>query len=204
MPVQVSKEHYDFYNYVDIRRWDSYYYQARLTEKLNCGDVLEIGAGKNVVKNILQGKINYITLDIDPELNPDVIGDISTAPFKKNSFDAVLCFQVLEHFPYEKFEPLLKTLAELSKEYVLLGLPFANHEFSVKLNLPLLKEKKLRLLIPKFYKPHKFDGQHYWEIGKKNYPLKRIKSDLSKIFYIEKYFVPFEFNYHAFFLLKKR
>ena len=51
---------------------------------------------------------------------------------------------------------------------------------------------------------HKFDGQHYWEIGKISYTLKKIIKDLrSSGFEIKKTYRVFEFRYHRFFSLIK-
>ena len=38
-----------------------------------------------------------ITVDIDPARNPEVVGDIHALPFDQNTFDTVLCVEVLEH-----------------------------------------------------------------------------------------------------------
>ncbi len=204
MPVQVQPEHYDFDKYVSVPRWDSYYHQLKLIREIKPNKVLEIGTGKNILKKLLKNEIEYYSFDIDRALKPDVVGNIYDAPFREELFDAVLCFQVLEHFPYDDFPLLLERLSRLSKKRVLLGLPYANHEFSLKITAPLFGSKNIRVLIPKFYRKHKFDGQHYWEIGEKEYPMKRILNDISKLFYVEKHFVPFEFSYHAFFVLRKR
>jgi len=176
----------------------------KLIDEIKPQSVLEIGPGRNIIKNIIKNETKYFSLDIDPSLKPDILGNIFETPIKEKSFDAVLCFQVLEHFPYDNFSEALQILSRLTKDYVLLGLPYANHEFSIKIKAPVLGERKLRILIPKFYRTHKFDGQHYWEIGKKDFPLKKIIGDISEVFSIEKYFTPFEFNYHTFFVLRKR
>jgi hypothetical protein len=59
--------------------------------------------------------------------------------------------------------------------------------------------------LPRFKKIiHKFDGEHYWEIGKKNYPLNKIINDINLSgFTILKTYRIIEFKYHRFFILKK-
>ena len=53
-------------------------------------------------------------------------------------------------------------------------------------------------------KEHIFDGEHYWEVGKKRYPLERICNDIiSAGFSIERTYRVFENLYHRFFVLKK-
>lgn len=51
---------------------------------------------------------------------------------------------------------------------------------------------------------NKFDGEHYWEIGKAGYPLSKIINDIQIAgFKIEKTHRVFEFPYHRFFILKR-
>ena len=51
---------------------------------------------------------------------------------------------------------------------------------------------------------HKFNGEHYWEIGKAGYPLSKIIMDIQRAgFKVEKTYRVFEFPYHRFFILKK-
>lgn len=64
---------------------------------------LLIGAGRNRdVKVIVDGKRewnNLTTLDINPEVEPDVVWDLTNIPlpFPDNSFDTIHCYEVLEH-----------------------------------------------------------------------------------------------------------
>ena len=51
---------------------------------------------------------------------------------------------------------------------------------------------------------NKFDGEHYWEIGKAGYPLSKIIKDIQRAgFKIEKTYSVFENPYHRVFILKK-
>ena len=51
---------------------------------------------------------------------------------------------------------------------------------------------------------NKFDGKHYWEIGKAGYPLSKTLMRFKKAgFKIEKTYRVFENPYHRFFILRK-
>ena len=65
---------------------------------------------------------------------------------------------------------------------------------------------KIKMLISLLIKKqiHKFDSEHYWETGKKGYPLDRITNNIKKKgFNIERTYRIFEHPYHRFFILKK-
>ena len=40
---------------------------------------------------------NAVTVDIDPEANPDIVADAHALPFPDASYDVVICREVLEH-----------------------------------------------------------------------------------------------------------
>ena len=62
-------------------------------------------------------------------------------------------------------------------------------------------KKYLRLPFPR---KHIFDGEHYWELGKKGYSVSNFKKVLLKFFLIEKEFTDPLDTYHHFFILKKK
>jgi len=45
-------------------------------------------------------------------------GSISKSPFKKNSFEAVVCFDVIYYFNFPETKKVIKNLVNLAKEYV--------------------------------------------------------------------------------------
>ncbi len=202
---QVNKKAYNFKKYSHLGRWVSYWHQ--LDEILNCHpkNILEIGVGNKVVANFLKSNTNikYTSLDIAEDLNPDIIGSINNIPLPDNSFDVVCAFEVLEHLPFEKFEQSLKELKRVSKKYTLISLPHFGPMVKFSFKIPFTKEIKFAFKIP-YHTKHKFNGQHYWEIGKKGYNQNKIKSVLDKFFIIKKDFIPFENQYHHFYILKKR
>ena len=68
------------------------------SSKYISGKVLDLGAGKGKYKLIIVPRASkYTALDIKPGKNIDVVGDATDLPFKEESFNTVICTQVLEH-----------------------------------------------------------------------------------------------------------
>lgn len=203
MKAQVEKSHYNFESYIDKGRFASYYYQLKYIREIKPESFLEIGTGTGILKKLIPEKIKYFNIDISKELKPDVIATVEHLPFKDDAFKLIGCFQVLEHLPFDKFPALLEEIKRVSSKYALISLPYANHKFRLEITLPKSKRMDLKIIIPMFYKKHKFDGQHYWEIGKKDYPVKKITAILGRTFKVISIFTPAENTYHTFFLLEK-
>jgi len=199
---QVNKDHYNFMKYSNPARWISYYHQANEIISTKPQSVLEIGVGDSVVSSYFKRNtdILYKTMDIDKELEPDVIGSVLDIPFENDSFDTVCIFEVLEHLPFSDFERALKELKRVSRDNVIISLPHFGPPVQFFVKIPFIR-LKLFFKIP-FYKEHKFNGEHYWELGKKGYSVKKILTILNKYFNIQKHFVPFESQYHHFFVIR--
>lgn len=90
-----------------------------LIKKYSCeGFILEIGADTNrnittkypELVNFIFNKFdhnNVVTIEIDKNKSPHVIGDARMLPFKDSTFDVILLISVLEHC-YERFEEIIK------------------------------------------------------------------------------------------------
>ena len=200
---QVDKQSYQFERYVGIDRWSSYHYQLREIFACKPASVLEIGVGDRVVGNVLKEHgVAYTSADIAEDLLPDVVADVLALPFADKSFDVVCAFEVLEHLPFEKLEPALVELARVSRRDVLISVPHFGPSLRLECKLPFVPRMRFACKIP-FPVKHTFNGQHYWEIGKSGFPARRIRAALLRRFSIRKEFVPFENQYHHFFVLQK-
>ena len=126
-------------------------------------------------------------------------------PFSDNSFEVVACYEILEHLQYENFYKALSEIFRVSKSYAILSLPDASRVYRVYVQIPKIGIFKRLIPIPRVKNPiHKFDGEHYWEIGKDGYPLSKITKDIERVgFDIKKTYRIFENPYHRFFILKK-
>lgn len=62
------------------------------------GVTLDLGAGSAKYREMIKQRASkYVTFDIAPGPNIDVVGDVHHLPFDDRSFDTVVCTQVMEH-----------------------------------------------------------------------------------------------------------
>jgi ubiquinone/menaquinone biosynthesis C-methylase UbiE len=205
MSNQVEPNHYFSHDYDSKQRFISYWHQINEIINLKPHNVLEIGKGNGFVSSYLRNRgYKITTLDIDKRLKPDVAGSVLDIKLPSQSFDVVACYEVLEHLSYENFSKALKEIYRVCIHYAVISLPDCSRVYRFSCQIPKLGEIKKLIPLKKISKIHKFDGQHYWEIGKKGYPLRKILSDVrAEGFTIEKSYRIFELAYHRFFILKK-
>lgn len=198
----VNKYAFNKYNYIE--RWISYWHQIDEIDRLRPVEILEIGPGNKFVTGYLSNLGYSIkTLDINKDNHPDVVGSVLELPFDDNSFDLILCSEVLEHLPFDNFTVALEQMKRVTKKYIVLSLPHWGWLFYAKIKLPFLKYKKFYFKLSGF-KKHKPGGEHFWEIGKAGYPFKKVKRIIEKQkFKILKEYLDPDSPYHHFFILEK-
>lgn len=104
----------------------------------NICSLLEVGCGDGRIINQLVGKYDQICgLDISNNAlkhvkTPKVQGSIEKLPFPDNSFDIIVCCEVLEHLPFSIYQKSLKEIERVSKKYILISVP--NNE-NLELNM---------------------------------------------------------------------
>jgi ubiquinone/menaquinone biosynthesis C-methylase UbiE len=183
--------------YDNLGRWNSYWYQIQEVLWTNPRRVLEVGPGHGVVAWYLKRvkKVEVYTADINPLLQPDVVCNVLelSQHFKRDEFDTVLVAEVLEHLPFKFFERALKEIKYVTKKAVVLTLPFSS-SFVLRFRVPIINFKMVLAL--ESHKTHEFDGEHYWEIGKRGFPYHVVKEVIEKHFFILKSYNIFENPYH--------
>lgn len=201
---QVNKTAYEFTRYAHPGRFVSYYHQIAEVLNRNPKSVLEVGVGDGVFRDYIRGNtaISYMSVDIAGDLHPDVVGEVTKLPFENNTFDVVCAFEVLEHIPFEQFEKALMEIRRVTRNMAILSLPHFGPPIKFLLKLPFLPKLSFAFKVP-FARKHIFNGQHYWEIGKKGCSPRLVEAIIEKYFIIEKEFVPFENQYHHFYVLEK-
>ena len=203
---QVDYKFYDFENYVSWDRWQSYYAQIKCVSAKNPNSILVVGPGDGVVVAVLKSmSFKVKTLDIDAASEPDYLASIDSASSVVNEkFDLVLCCQVLEHLPYDKFSQCLIELRSITRRHLVLALPYRGYRLGAIFSLHKFEIRFLQLVIPRFHRDYDFDGQHYWELGDKSYSKAIVRSDIEHFFVIEReYFVKGNSYHYVFELVAK-
>ncbi len=122
-------------NYFQRRLIDNFYNKLiDIIVNLHSNKILDVGCGegftlsllkkKNIGK-IIEGIDNSIdAISIGKNLFPGIsfkVGDIYNLPYKSNSFDLVICSEVLEHL--DDPNRALQELIRVSRKYCLLSVP---------------------------------------------------------------------------------
>ncbi|MBP9760293.1 MAG: methyltransferase domain-containing protein [Candidatus Pacebacteria bacterium] len=204
MSKQVQKTHYDFGRYSYPGRFASYHYQVKEVLAQKPESVLEVGVGDQVFGHYVRDHVGvaYTSVDIAEDLQPDVVGSVTALPCKDATYDVVCCFEVLEHIPYEQVPSAVRELTRVAKKAVVISVPHFGPRTQFFLKLPFLPEMRCALKIP-WPRSHKFNGEHYWELGKKGYTAKAFRELLARYGTVTRDFVPFENQYHHFYTLTK-
>jgi hypothetical protein len=196
-------------DYYCKNRFTSYHHQLRLIFSLGSqvNSVLEIGIFNSILKELLHlNDYKVSTADVDPNVNPDILLDLSKKfELPENEFDVIVLFQVLEHIPYEQAEQALKLLALFTKKYLVISLPYSTQHLALQLKLSTSpRPRHLFFNLPRFWSTTPICDQHYWEVGLKGYPKKRIlNSILEAGLKIKQEFVDPTNPYHYFLVLEK-
>lgn len=207
--ANLPKETYFSEGYFTSAHFISIAEQIRLVSSLKRNNILEIGIGNGLVSDFLKkAGLNVTTVDINPNLNPDIVGSITDLAeiLQQRKFDIVLCSEVLEHMPFSNFEKAIGNIAAITSEYAVLTLPRSQKvilDFQFKLKIPKLPyiEKGLFWALPESH----INKEHHWELDSGELTeTKNIKIIL------EKYFSILDFNrfrfrpVHHYFILHKR
>lgn len=185
-------------------QWASYYRQIREVLDARPAQILEVGSGPGILRTCLRrhSTIELTSLDLGRRYRPDLVASVLRLPFRDGQFDLVCAFEVLEHLPFGEFERAVAQLVRVSRSRVVISLPHFGPSVLLDVKIPLLPRLRLATKIP-YPRTHVFDGHHHWEIGKRGFPLSRIRAELGRHGRIERDYLPFDNRYHRFFVIAK-
>jgi ubiquinone/menaquinone biosynthesis C-methylase UbiE len=177
--------------------------------RLKPKSVLEIGIGNGFVSSYLRASgIEVVTFDINESLSPTVVGNILEIEkhFDENSFDLILCAEVLEHIPFEHFESIIGKLQKISKKNMVLTIPRSMRiilDLVLRLKIPFIPyiEKSIFLTL----RSSEVADIHHWQVDfKEGFKLKDINRIIEKKFKILKSYSEKGNRTHQFFILEKK
>ena len=164
-------------NYMTLPRMITHWHQANAVA--DCAgqqaSVLEVGPGSGHTSWLLKHwGMRVTTLDFDRSLAPDIVADVTAIPCATGAFDCVLAAEVLEHIPFAEFPRALAELRRVSRGHVIITLPAPFAGLSMLINAPRIKPTGFHLGLP-YWTAHRFNGEHYWELGKRGFSIWRIR-----------------------------
>lgn len=205
--VQVKKGHYADRKYLSSARWSTNAAIIDETIGIDPKSVLEIGPGPGIVTATLR-QMGFMvrTLDLDPDIRPDYLLSATDENItsKIDHIDLIIASEIFEHVKYDDFVKSCGKLRVLAR-FMILTLPDTNEKslsFGTRIRLPLLNSLSFLWKLRFGTVRHAFDGEHYWEIGKKGFPAKRIRKDIiEQGWNIKREYVNIDNPYHRFFIL---
>jgi SAM-dependent methyltransferase len=116
-----------------------YRFVSEFLTSLSSGQsILDIGCGDQRFKKFVPKTASYICLDYEPTKrkhykripDPDIIGDVRALPIESNSFDRVLCTEVLEHVsePISSITEMVRILKPNGKLILTVPFLFPEHD----------------------------------------------------------------------------
>lgn len=157
-----------YFTYEQLWSFVEQIYHIRQLKPIN---MIEVGIGNGFVSGFIRTSgIKVKTFDINPSLEPDIVASVHdihhfVAP---KEFDLISCCEVLEHLPFEDFEPTIKTFSSICDQ-LFLTLPAAGRSFGFGGVIHLPKYYSwLSLWLKMPNQKNQLADVHFWEINYDN------------------------------------
>lgn len=163
----LPKEAYYTEKYFGMEQLSSLIHQIHDISKLAPSSIIEIGLGNGFTSSFLRRSgINVTTVDINPNLEPDIcapICDLDKHLNPDSKFDLAVCCEVLEHIPFEEFVENIKMLRKFSDK-LYLTLPNYRPSFGISGFIRLPKFRHLFGLFIDIPRKKTLEKEHFWEV----------------------------------------
>lgn len=199
----IPREHYTEDGYDSLGRFVSYWHQIDEVRRSEARSVLEIGVGNGFVSNYLRDRgFDVVTLDVNAQLSPDVVGSITAIPFRDASFDVVTACEVLEHLPQECVAEALREMRRVARTGAVVSVPNRRVVYPVQLTIPRVGVR--RWLLRRHVTPSRhLCRDHRWEIGDGRVSVAQVRQWIAAAgFILDRDYRPFENTLHHFFVLR--
>jgi SAM-dependent methyltransferase len=134
--LQVSADLYGSREYNVKERFASFWHQVDEVLSLDARSVLEVGPGSGLVTEALRrAGVEVTTIDVDPAVNPDMVGSVTDIPVADGSVDVALCSEVLEHVPWNDAVQALRELRRVARFGVVVSIPDVTPYAGIRLPL---------------------------------------------------------------------
>lgn len=146
------------YKYID--RESKAYFVCNKYKDILKGEILDVGADKCYIKKYLSaGKTSYTGIGLGENVDININLEKEKMPFDDDSFDCVLCLDVLEHL--DNLHDVFDEICRVSKKYVIISLPNPYGALWNYLKNPSTYNRNQNL---KFYglPPEKPEDRHKW------------------------------------------
>ena len=112
-PEQFTLSQKDYLAGLDFFTWTRHFHVIKDLVREVDGEVMEVGTGDGVVRRCVEPFVRaYTVMDLNPNLRPEIHADLlEHQPALEQRFDAVVCTEVLEHLPFDRFDTALGHLA---------------------------------------------------------------------------------------------
>jgi SAM-dependent methyltransferase len=179
--MSLEKSKYFSDRYFSLQQLCSFAHQIRDIYLINPSKILEVGIGNGFTSTFLKcAGFDITTVDINPELEPDICSPISKLDnfFDTDSFDLIVCCEVLEHIHFNEFESCIKQFRRLGKK-LYLTLPDYNSTYGLSGILRLPKSPviffKAQIAI---HLKKKIAFEHFWEVDSSKITSKKAISNI--------------------------
>lgn len=194
--LQFSFDRSDYLRSINLQNWYRYYALLKAAIAIAPKNILEIGAGNEITKSCLSPLVEkYNVMDINQRLDPDILSDLRTfRPELKESFDCIICADMLEHIPFEDLAIGIKNIFAYLVEggWALITIP--HRETRLLIITPFSHEKASLISLPGIHTPRGYwqkitsflkkeediDPHHCWEIGRMKIGVSDIENNFKK------------------------